>query len=563
MKNCILIYPPNSSVYAIKHQSDYLYYSEEYVVVPTGLLCLATYCKNNGDFNINILNLSYEYVTYLEELKDESRKSGNGIDFDYEEYLRDILTKYCIEYKPELIGISGLFDHSLGHIRLISSIVKQLSKDIIVVAGGNAVTNMPGKFLETDTDAVTLGHGEEPLFELMNSSDPNKYLSSSLKWATKSKPDSQHNLYTKLNDISPLRWDLIDLNAYQKLLGISKGLYNRGKSPRRIASLVSSRGCPFKCSFCAMHTVHGRTVHSVDVSRFLEEVKFLHNEYDINVLSIEDDTFNFNKKRAIEILEGIHKISNKIEVEIPSGFALQLMDEELIATLKNCGVKWQQIAIESANKEILNKVIYKPLKIEKAIEVIDLLQKYDIYVRAFFILGFPTETKEQMEETIQFMLDNRINWNGIGMLKPISGSEIREVCEDSNYIITSDSEMSTERLGSIRTEHFTPEEVDEIVYNANIKVNFVNNYDLFRGGKPEKAIIGFDNVLTRAPEHLFALYYKAVAYERMNDNENAIEYFRKANSVMQSTNKWDKLVEEHGLKDLIERGTWLSHKVGA
>ena len=81
------------------------------------------------------------------------------------------------------------------------------------------------------------------------------------------------------------------------------------------------------------------------------------------------------------------------------------------------------------------------------------------------------------------------------------------------------------------------------------------------GGKPEKAIIGFDNVLTRAPEHLFALYYKAVAYERMNDNEKALEYFKKANSVMQATNKWDKLVEEHGLNDLIEKGNGLNHKV--
>jgi len=556
MKNCILIYPPNSSVYAIKHQSDYLYYSEEYVVIPTGLLCLATYCKNNGDFNINILNLSYEYSTCLEKLRDESKKEiGSDINFDYEKYLWDILTTNCREHKPDLIGICGLFDHSLGHIRLISSMVKQYSKNIIVVAGGNAVTNMPGKVLETDTDAVTLGHGEEPMLELLNSDDPYEYLRLSPKWATKSKPDSQHNLYTKLNDISPLRWDLIDLNAYQRLLGVFKGLYHIGKSQRRIASLVSSRGCPFRCSFCAMHTVHGRKVHSVDVSKFLEEVRFLHNEYDINVIAIEDDTFNFNKKRAIEILEGINKISNKIEVEIPSGFALQLMDEELIATLRDCGVKWQQIAIESANKEILDNVIHKPLKIEKATEIIDLLQKYDIYVRAFFMLGFPTETKEQMEETIQFMLDNKINWNGIGMLKPISGSDIRGICEDGGYLSTSDDiEMTTERIASIRTEHFTPEEIDKIVYDANIETNFVNNYDLFRGGKPEKAIIGFDFVLSRAPEHLFALYYKAVAYEQMGDSENAKEYFQKANSVMRATKIWDNLIEKYGLKGLIVKG---------
>ena len=107
---------------------------------------------------------------------------------------------------------------------------------------------------------------------------------------------------------------------------------------------------------------------------------------------------------------------------------------------------------------------------------------------------------------------------------------------------------------SIRTDHFTPEEVDEIVYNANIEVNFVNNYDLFRGGNPENAIVGFNNVLTRAPDHLFALYYKAVAYEKLNDIPNAGKFFQKAKDVMLTSRKWDKLVATYDLKGLITDG---------
>jgi radical SAM superfamily enzyme YgiQ (UPF0313 family) len=102
-------------------------------------------------------------------------------------------------------------------------------------------------------------------------------------------------------------------------------------------------------------------MHYLDVDKFLEEIKFLYNEYNINIIAMEDDIYNIDKKRAIDILEGIHKISDTIEVEFPSGFAPQLMDEEFIAVLKACGVKWLQIAIESANKEILNRVVRKPL----------------------------------------------------------------------------------------------------------------------------------------------------------------------------------------------------------
>ncbi len=180
MKNCILIYPPNSSVYAIQHQNDFLFYSEEYVVIPTGLLCLATYCEKHSDSKVSILNLSYEYAVYLEKFRVEAKENKESeAKFDFEKFLQDILTEYCAEYQPDVIGICGLFDHTLGHTRLISKMVKEYSKDIVVVAGGNAVTNMPEQFLETETDAVVLGHGEVPLLELLTSDQPYKYLNSS------------------------------------------------------------------------------------------------------------------------------------------------------------------------------------------------------------------------------------------------------------------------------------------------------------------------------------------------------------------------------------------------
>jgi hypothetical protein len=173
-------------------------------------------------------------------------------------------------------------------------------------------------------------------------------------------------------------------------------------------------------------------------------------------------------------------------------------------------------------------------------------------VRAFFILGFPGETKEQMQETIDFMNNAKINWNGIGMAKPISGSDLEKICKDNDFIhLSSDNmDMTSERKACLNTPEFTPQEVDEIVYNANIYSNFVNNYDLYRGGTPENAIVGFDNVLTRDPEHLFALYYKSVAHNKLNDTKKASESLVAANEVMKNTNKWNKLVKKYELEDL-------------
>tara|TARA_B100000315_G_scaffold58154_1_gene52573 strand:+ start:1581 stop:3311 length:1731 start_codon:yes stop_codon:yes gene_type:complete len=553
MKSCLLIYPPNSSLYAIKHQRDELYYSEEPVVIPSGLLWLASYCLNNGNFNFRILNLSYEYAVWLEYFNNTSRKNKkNNNEFDYEGLVLNILREKCSEHTPDVIGISALFDHSLGHVKMMASMIKEISDDIIVVSGGNAATNRTKELLETDVDGVARGHGEEPLLELLQADDSKNYINKSIKWSTQKNGINNLSLFTKYNELSPLRWNLLEINDYQRFLGCGKGFFQQNNNERRIIHLTSSRGCPFKCVFCSSHSVNGYKLYYYYDDQFLNEVKFVHEEYGINIVAIEDDSFNINKKRAIKILRGIKDISKDIEIEFNSGFVLQLLDEEFVAALKDCNINWIQVAIESGSPEVLKNIIHKPLDLNKGMKNLELLQKYDLYVRAFFILGFPGETKEQMQETIDFMNNAKINWNGIGMAKPISGSELEKICKDNDFIhLSSDNmDMTSERKACISTPEFTPQEVDEIVYNANIYANFVNNYDLYRGGTPENAIVGFDNVLTRDPEHLFALYYRSVAYNKLKDTEKASESLVTANKVMKNTNKWNKLVKKYELMDL-------------
>lgn len=556
MGRCILIYPPNTSLYDIKNPHNRLYFSRENIVIPSGILSIATYCSQQGGFDFFILNLSYEYAKYVDNKGGKIDSLGENFDcaLDYELFLFDKFKSTITDFNPDLIGISGLFDQSLAHIRLIASLIKKIAKDIVVVAGGNIATNFPKEVLDTDVDGITLGHGEEPMLELLNSTDYMDFMQRSEKWLTKysfnNNQPYKKNLFMDLDKISPLRWDLLNLNDYQRFLGRTKGLFRKYDFGRRIVSIASSRGCPFRCVFCSSHTVHGRKVHNISEKIFLDEIKFLYEVYGINVFAIEDDVFNLDKDRVINIVTNIHEISPDIELEFPSGFAPQFMDEELIRALKESGVKWLQIAIESGCRDVLHNIIRKPLKLEKAIEIIALLQKYDIYVRAFFLLGFPGETKGQMKETIDFMLNSKINWCGIGMAKPIGGSKLYEICRDNNYIKTIDNsvEFLSERKACINTPDFTPEEVDAIVYDANILVNFVNNYDLFRGGSPQKAVIGFDNVLERIPEHPFALYYKAVALRRINEDEKAKECIRQFNSIVAIKPMWKGLINKYGLK---------------
>ena len=227
-------------------------------------------------------------------------------EFDYEGLLLKMLKEKCSENIPDVIGISALFDHSLGHVKMMASMIKkEISDDIIIVSGGNAATNRTKELLETDVDGVARGHGEEPLLELLQADDSKDYINKSSKWSTRKSGTKDLSLFTKYNGLSPLRWNLLEINDYQRFLGCGKGFFQQNNKERRIIHLTSSRGCPFKCVFCSSHSVNGYKLYYYDEEQFLSEVKFLHEEYGINIVAIEDDVFNINKKIFFSKLEGI------------------------------------------------------------------------------------------------------------------------------------------------------------------------------------------------------------------------------------------------------------------
>jgi hypothetical protein len=103
----MLIFPPLSPLNDIKNPYSYLLFSKEQVLVPYSLLSIASYCSKKGNYEFSILNLSLEYSKLADQ---------QIADFDYETFLFEILKKSILDFKPDLVGISSLADHSLIHI---------------------------------------------------------------------------------------------------------------------------------------------------------------------------------------------------------------------------------------------------------------------------------------------------------------------------------------------------------------------------------------------------------------------------------------------------------------
>lgn len=302
-----------------------------------------------------------------------------------------------------------------------------------------------------------------------------------------------------------------------------------------VMSLMTSRGCPFKCCFCASHSVHGRKIRLMSAQRVMHDMDILIKKYDVNTILIEDDHFLIDRERALVILKGLKE--RNINIEFTNGLAVYAIDEEIAAALKEAGVKMVTLAVESGSDYVLEKIIHKPLNLSIVTKVVSLLRKVDIYIRAFFIVGFPGETEEHRKQTVDFIRNTGFNWVGIMIATPIAGSELYKICIEKNYLVSNNIEDFHFGKGNIKTNDFTPEYIESVRYLMNLDLNFINNYDL-RHGNYETALIGFNDVIKRVPDHAFAYYCSALCYEKMGNVDKQKYCMQMFRDIIDKDEKW-------------------------
>ena len=488
--------------------------------LPLGFLSIASYVEKHVQVDFKILDLVVE-----------SPKGSNFEDF----VKKAMLELYDMSPPPDIVGISAIFNSNMAYLYSISRTIKQLWSETLIVVGGGVPTLLYKEVFDIAPDiaAAAIGEGEKPFLGLLQAEHREQYLQTALGWMTRDRTDEPcWDLISDLDEIPPLRYDLVELNSYQ-----DKPRYHGDKSESPvIVSIMTSRGCPYRCSFCVSHTIHGRKIRRHSPDRIIGDIRKLKEEYGVNTILIEDDLFLSNRRNALIILRSLEGMT----IEFPNGLSIQHLDEEIIDALIMAGMKMASIAVESGCERVLNEIIRKPYgRLSKVQEVTALLRKKKVYVRAFFIIGFPGETMEEIEETISFMKSTGFNWNAIMIATPLKGSELYAHCKDNDLIISDKLEDFHYGKCNIKLPHSTPQEMEELRYRANLEVNFVENYDLING-YPELALIGFYDVISRVPNHAFAYYYASVCYGMMGKLDLEGSYLHKYNEIVKSSNEWKK-----------------------
>ena len=214
-------------------------------------------------------------------------------------------------------------------------------------------------------------------------------------------------------------WDLIDPRAYP---AAPHGGFARFFP---VAPLIISRGCPYSCTFCGTKNVTGMKMRYRSPENVIQEIRMLQKDYGVREIHVEDDNFSAVRREVKKFCEAMMREKIDIPWYCTSGLRLDLIDEEVASAMHRAGCYTATIAIESASQRTLNHM-KKNLDLAKVPKHIRILRDAGFDLNALFILGYPTETREDIEATIRFAMTLDVQRAQFSNFLPIPGTEAYE-----------------------------------------------------------------------------------------------------------------------------------------
>jgi len=355
------------------------------------------------------------------------RKSGHDVDIldcSLLDLSLDGFRKKILDIKPDVVGFKVFSKDVDGISKQVSIVSKELPDAKILIGGCHPSGVLDEIFLDfPEADFAFLGEAEKSFPALLKSLDSRKSLESIPGLIYRNSDGKvHHNAQEFIEDLDALglpAWDLIDPRIFPDAThgSLAKSF--------PIAPIIATRGCPYRCTFCAVKNTMGHKIRSHSVDYVLDEIEMLYKDYGIREFHFEDDTFTSKKDYVIKICEGIISRGMKIFWSCPNGVRIDSLDDELLAIMKKSGCYAFSVGIESGSEKI-RKHMRKKLDTDTIKDKIKLIRKHGISVHGFFILGYPEETREDME--MSFELSRKLPFNTVyfNIFNPNPGSEIYE-----------------------------------------------------------------------------------------------------------------------------------------
>lgn len=222
-----------------------------------------------------------------------------------------------------------------------------------------------------------------------------------------------------LDTLPFIAYDLIEVERYWQVQSQSVII-----GPRRYMTLFSSRGCPYRCIYC--HDVFGKTFRAQSAERVVAEIEYLQQRYGIQEFDFMDDIFNLHKPRVFRFAELVNAKNLKLKLTMGNGVRTDILNEEVVDAMVDAGVFVCGFALESGSKR-LQKLMKKNLNIDKFLKGVEMMARKRVYSYGLTMMGFPTETAEEVQMTIDTAVNSKLHQLIISQVTPYPKTALYDV----------------------------------------------------------------------------------------------------------------------------------------
>lgn len=375
MKIC-LINPPNT--FELVGNDPVIIKDQQGVYPPLGILYIAAYLKNTGKYEVSIIDAQAEDLTH--------EQIGERVS----------------NINPDLVGLTAM-TFTLVDVKLTVQAIRKHNLKAKVIIGGPHTAIFPDECFEKEglnADYVIVGEGEKTLDRLAEDISLGR---------------AKDRIYRQLSFIE----DLDELPFPARELTLVDKYYSVLSEDTPTTTAFSSRGCPFSCAYCDRPAL-GKGFRAMSATRVADEMEWCQKN-GIKEIFFYDDTFSVSMKRVMEICAEIKKRNIKIKWDVRT--RVNVVNDDLLKAMKEAGCERIHFGVETANPRVVKELQKGTtnLQVEKAF---DMCKRHGIKTLAYFMMGNPTETLEDVKETLALSRRIKPDFMQMTILSPFPATQI-------------------------------------------------------------------------------------------------------------------------------------------
>jgi anaerobic magnesium-protoporphyrin IX monomethyl ester cyclase len=376
------------------------------LTVPIGLACLAAVVEKGG-YAVKIVDCS-------------------ALDMDFDKMKREVAS-----FEPDIVGITSLTATFSSALRAAHELKESCPAAFTVLGGPHATIRSVDIINENvDVDVVVRGEGEETLLELAGCvAEERKFdevagITFRKNGNTVQTPDRP--FIQNLDELPYPAYHLLPLEKYRPA-GSFFG--------KRILPIMSSRGCPFDCSFCVSSRMFGKMFRARSPKNVVDELEWLKNEHGAEAFSFYDDTLTLDKERCHKIFEQMQK--RRVDLPWDCFTRTDQISKELLIKMKRAGCQFVTFGVESGSTQLL-EAMGKGTTVEQNENAIKWAKEAGLLVATSVVVGYPGETVETLKETFDFIYRVRPNAVYLCAATPFPGTALYELVKNLGWKMSED-----------------------------------------------------------------------------------------------------------------------------